>query len=209
MTRSSRTPLPPPRCSWATNPLLIQYHDHEWGVPVHDDRRLLEFLILEGAQAGLSWHTILQKRAAFREAFDHFDATSIAGYDARKVRQLLRNPGIIRNRLKIQAAIANARAFLTIQKTFGSFDAYLWHMVKGRPIRNRWKTPQDVPCFTPVAVAMSQDLKRRGFTFVGPTICYAFMQAIGMVNDHTIHCFRHRILCQHDHPVSTLPPQHS
>ncbi len=201
--RPSPTPV---RCAWATNPLLIQYHDEEWGVPVHDDRRLFEFLILEGAQAGLSWHTILQKRAAFREAFDHFDPASIARYDARNVRQLLNNPGIVRNRLKIQAAIANARAMLAVQQAFGSFDLYLWHMVNGRPIRNRWHTAHDVPCSTPIAAAMSRDLKRRGFAFVGPTICYAFMQAIGMVNDHTTNCFRHRILCRHDHTVSAVRP---
>lgn len=182
----------PTRCAWATNALLIQYHDHEWGVPVHDDRRLFEFLILEGAQAGLSWNTILQKREAFRAAFDHFDPVSIAGYDARKVRALLNNPGIIRNRLKIQAAISNARAFLLIQEEVGSFDEYIWQFVKGRPIRNRWKSPQDVPCHTPVSDAMSRDLKRRKFAFVGSTICYAFMQAIGMVNDHTTDCFRYR-----------------
>ncbi len=207
MTRSSPTPpMPRARCSWATDTLLIQYHDDEWGVPVHDDRRLFEFLILEGAQAGLSWRTILHKRAAFREAFDHFDATAISKYDIRKVHQLLKNPRIIRNRLKIQAAIANARAFLAVQQTFGSFDAYLWPMVKGRTIHNRWHTPQTVPCFTPIATAMSQDLKRRGFAFVGPTICYAFMQATGMVNDHTTNCFRHRMLRKHDRPVSTPPP---
>ncbi len=210
MTRSSSTPSARRiRCSWATNDLLIQYHDREWGVPVHDDRRLLEFLILEGAQAGLSWHTILQKRDAFREAFDHFDATSIAGYDARRVRRLLNNPGIIRNRLKIQATIANAQAFLAVQKTFGSFDAYVWAMVKGRTIQHRWNTPQEVPCFTPIAEAMSRDLKRRGFAFVGPTICYAFMQAIGMVNDHTTNCFRHPMLRKRRRPVSTLPPHRS
>ena len=184
----------PTRCSWATNTLLIQYHDREWGVPVHDDRRLFEFLILEGAQAGLSWNTILQKREAFRTAFDHFDPASIAGYDARNVRDLLSNSGIIRNRLKIQAAISNAQAFLLVQKEVGSFDEYIWQFVKGRPIHNRWKSAQDVPCHTPVSEAMSRDLKRRGFTFVGSTICYAFMQAIGMVNDHTTNCFRYRAL---------------
>ena len=189
MSRTSRT-----RCSWATNALLIQYHDREWGAPVHDDRRLFEFLILEGAQAGLSWNTILQKREAFRAAFDHFDPGAIAGYGERKVRNLLRNPGIIRNRLKIQAAVSNARAFLLVQEEVGSFDEYIWQFVKGRQIHNRWKAPQDVPCNTPISVAMSQDLKRRGFTFVGSTICYAFMQAVGMVNDHTTDCFRYREL---------------
>ena len=184
----------PTRCSWATNALLIQYHDEEWGVPVHDDRRLFEFLILEGAQAGLSWNTILQKRDAFRTAFDHFDPASVARYDARKIRRLLNNPGIIRNRLKIQAAISNAQAFLLIQKEVGSFDQYIWAFVDGRPISNRWKSPRDIPCNTPVSDAMSRDLKGRGFTFVGSTICYAFMQAIGMVNDHTTDCFRYRRL---------------
>ncbi|MCY4613474.1 MAG: DNA-3-methyladenine glycosylase I [Nitrospira sp.] len=184
----------PTRCSWATRTLLIQYHDREWGVPVHDDRRLFEFLILEGAQAGLSWNTILQKREAFRTAFDHFDPAAIAKYDARKVRALLNNPGIIRNRLKIQAAVSNARAFLLVQKEVGSFDKYIWQFVEERPIRNRWNSPQDVPCQTPVSDALSQDLKRRGFSFVGSTICYAFMQAIGMVNDHTTDCFRYRML---------------
>lgn len=184
----------PIRCSWATNALLIQYHDEEWGVPVHDDRRLFEFLILEGAQAGLSWNTILQKRDAFRTAFDHFDPVAIARYDARKIRRLLSNPGIVRNRLKIQAAISNAQAFLLVQEEVGSFDEYIWTFVDGRPISNRWKSPRDVPCNTPVSDAISRDLKRRGFTFVGSTICYAFMQAIGMVNDHTTDCFRYRQL---------------
>ena len=185
---------PRTRCSWATNDLLVQYHDQEWGVPVHNDRLLFEFLILEGAQAGLSWHTILQKREAFRTAFDHFTPASIARYDARKIRRLLNNPGIIRNRLKIQAAISNAQAFLMVQKEVGSFDEYIWQFVNGRPIRNRWKSPQEVPCNTPVSDAMSRDLKSRGFTFVGSTICYAFMQAVGMVNDHTTDCFRYRAL---------------
>ena len=184
----------PTRCSWATNTLLTRYHDEEWGVPVHDDRRLFEFLILEGAQAGLSWNTILQKRDAFRTAFDHFDPASVARYDARKIQRLLNNPGIIRNRLKIQAAISNARAFLLIQKEIGSFDEYIWAFVDGRPISNRWKSPRDVPCNTRVSDAMSRDLKGRGFRFVGSTICYAFMQAIGMVNDHTTDCFRYRAL---------------
>ena len=184
----------PTRCSWATNTLLIQYHDHEWGVPLHDDRRLFEFLILEGAQAGLSWNTILQKREAFRTAFDHFDAASIARYDAQKMQRLLNNRGIIRNRLKIQAAVSNAHAFLSVQKEIESFDQYIWQFVKGRPIQNRWKSPKDVPCHTPVSDAMSRDLKRRGFKFVGSIICYAFMQATGMVNDHTTDCFRYRAL---------------
>ena len=184
----------PTRCFWAANPLLTQYHDKEWGVPVHDDRRLFEFLILEGAQAGLSWNTILQKRDAFRTAFDHFDPALVARYDARRIRRLLSNPGIVRNRLKVQAAISNAQAFLRIQKEVGSFDQYIWEFVNGRPISNCWKSPHDVPCNTPVSDAISRDLKSRGFTFVGSTICYAFMQAIGMVNDHTTDCFRYRQL---------------
>ncbi len=207
MTRAASARTTPRRCAWAANETLIRYHDREWGVPVHDDRRLFEFLILEGAQAGLSWHTILQKRAAFRDAFDRFDAAVVAGYDARRVRRLLNNPGIIRNRLKILAAIANARAFLAVQRAHGSFDAYLWAMVKGRTIQNRRHTPRDIPCFTPLAEAMSRDLRRRGFRFVGPTICYAFMQAVGMVNDHTTDCFRHRELRRPARRVR--PPQRS
>ena len=180
------------RCAWATNELLTRYHDEEWGVPIHDDRLLFEFLILEGAQAGLSWHTILQKRDAFRKAFDHFDPTAISRYNQRKIDQLLANPGIIRNRLKISAAIQNARAFLAVLKEFGTFDAYIWQFVGGKPIQNRWKTLKDLPANTLESDAMSKDLKRRGFTFVGTTICYAFMQATGMVNDHTVDCFRYR-----------------
>ncbi len=180
------------RCSWASNDLLIHYHDTEWGVPLHDDQRLFEFLILEGAQAGLSWNTILQKREAFREAFDHFDAAAIARYDDGKVQQLLRNAGIIRNRLKIQSAIQNAKAYLAIRKEWPSFDEYIWQFVDKNPIRNRWTTLEDVPTRTAESDAMSKDLKRRGFSFVGTTICYAFMQATGMVNDHTTDCFRFR-----------------
>ncbi len=179
------------RCTWATNEHLSQYHDTEWGVPLHDDRMLFEFLILEGAQAGLSWNTVLQKRAAFREAFDHFDAARIAKYNQRKVQQLLQNTGIIRNRLKIHSAISNAQAFLVIQKEFGSFDEYIWQFVKGRPIHNRWKSLKNLPAHTAESDAMSKDLKRRGFSFVGTTICYALMQATGMVNDHTTDCFRY------------------
>ena len=164
------------RCPWATTPLGIQYHDQEWGVPQHDDRVLFEFLVLEGAQAGLSWSTILQKRDNYRRAFDNFDARKVARYDARKVAKLLADAGIVRNRLKIAAAIQNAKAFLAVQKEFGSFDAYMWRFVGGRPVRN----------------AMSKDLLARGFKFVGPTICYAFMQAVGMVNDHLMECFRYR-----------------
>ena len=183
-----------PRCAWATNDLLIQYHDQEWGVPVHDDRLLFEFLILEGAQAGLSWQTVLQKREAYRLAFDHFDATVMSRYTQRKIQQLLTNQGIIRNRLKIASAIQNAKAFLTIQKEFGSFDTYIWQFVGEKPIQNRWKEFKDLPCHTTESDAMSKDLKRRGFSFVGTTICYAFMQAIGMVNDHLVGCVRFRQL---------------
>jgi len=179
------------RCTWAGTELSIAYHDTEWGVPLHDDRRLFEFLILEGAQAGLSWETILKKRTAFREAFDQFDIRAVAAYDGRRVQRLLRNPGIIRNRLKIQAAIANARAALAAQKEFGSLDAYLWQFVGGRPRVNRRRSLRQVPAFTTESEAMSRDLLRRGFRFVGPTICYAFMQAVGMVNDHTVDCFRY------------------
>jgi len=179
------------RCTWAGTELSIAYHDTEWGVPLHDDRGLFEFLILEGAQAGLSWETILKKRDGYREAFDHFDIRAVAGYDGRRVQRLLRNPGIIRNRLKIQAAIANARAALAVQKEFGSLDAYLWQFVGGRPRVNRRRSLRAVPARTAESEAMSQDLLRRGFRFVGPTICYAFMQAVGMVNDHSVDCFRY------------------
>ena len=180
------------RCEWARNDLAVQYHDREWGVPEHDDRKLFEFLILEGAQAGLSWDTILRKRDAYREAFDGFDAPAIARYDARKVRALLNNPGIVRNRLKIDAAIGNARAFLKVVEEFGSFDAYIWGFVDHRPKRNARRSIREVPARTPESDVMSKDLKRRGFRFVGSTICYAFMQAVGMVNDHVIGCFRYR-----------------
>ena len=188
------SPRPVIRCTWATNEHLSQYHDTEWGVPLHNDRLLFEFLILEGAQAGLSWNTILQKREAFREAFDHFDAARIAKYNQRKVQQLLQNAGIIRNRLKIHSTISNAQAFLNIQKEVGSFDEYIWQFVKDRPIHNRWKSLKDVPAHTAESDAMSKDLKRRGFSFVGTTICYALMQATGMVNDHTTDCFRYRAI---------------
>jgi len=182
------------RCEWAKNELYIAYHDHEWGVPVHNDRDLFEFLILEGMQAGLSWETILRKRDNYRAALDNFEVTAVASYKQPKVRQLLANPGIIRNRLKIEAAVKNARLFLDIQEEFGSFDAYVWEFVGGRPIQNNWKSPKEVPTSTAEANALSKDLRRRGFKFVGPTICYAFMQAIGMVNDHLAHCFRHKEL---------------
>ena len=181
------------RCAWCgTDPLYVRYHDQEWGVPVHDDRQLFEMLILEGAQAGLSWITILRKRPAYRKAFDRFDARRIARYDARKKRALLKDAGIVRNRLKIEAAVTNARAFLAIQKEFGTFDAYLWRFVGGRPIVSRLATHKDLPARTSASDAMSRDLKKRGFRFVGSTICYAFMQAVGMVDDHTKQCFRAR-----------------
>jgi DNA-3-methyladenine glycosylase I len=179
------------RCPWAKNELYIEYHDSEWGVPVHDERTLFEFLILEGAQAGLSWETILKKRANYREAFDQFDAAKVARYGAKKVKELLDNPGIVRNRLKVAAAVDSARAFLAVQEEFGSFDAYLWPFVGGLPRQNTWKAFKDVPAKTPESDALSKDLKRRGFKFVGSTICYAFMQAVGMVNDHLAVCFRH------------------
>jgi DNA-3-methyladenine glycosylase I len=183
------------RCAWAGNdPLYVAYHDEEWGVPVHDDRVLFEFLILEGAQAGLSWSTILKKRENYREAFDHFDPAKVARYDAHKVAELLANPGIVRNRLKIAAAIQNARAFLEIQREFGSFDAYVWQFVGGKPKHNAWKALKEIPAHTAESDAMSKDLKNRGFTFVGSTICYAHMQATGMVNDHVTTCFCYREL---------------
>ena len=179
------------RCAWATTPLGIAYHDAEWGVPLHDDQRLFEFLILEGAQAGLSWELILQKRDAYRIAFDGFDPVKVAGYGDGKVAALLGNPGIVRNRLKVAAAIGNARAFLEAQREFGSFDTYIWRFVGSGPLRNAWQSLSDIPAKTPESEAMSKELRRRGFRFVGPTICYAFMQATGMVNDHTTDCFRY------------------
>jgi len=169
---------------------MIEYHDKEWGVPVHDDRVLFEFLILEGAQAGLSWETILNKRENYRRAFDRFDAAKIARYDGKKVRSLMADAGIVRNRLKIASTISNARAFLDLQKEFGSFDRYIWQFVGGKPRINHWKSSQRLPALTPESDAMSKDLKKRGFRFVGSTICYAFMQATGMVNDHGPDCFR-------------------
>lgn len=178
------------RCSWAKTPLSIEYHDREWGVPVHDDRTLFEFLILEGAQAGLSWETILRKRENYRRAFDNFDPRKVAKYDQRKVEKLLSDAGIIRNRLKIAAAIQNARSFIVVQKEFGSFDAYVWRVVSGKPLRRKRGAP--VPVTTAESEALSRDLLKRGFKFVGPTICYSFMQAVGMVNDHDVNCFRFR-----------------
>jgi DNA-3-methyladenine glycosylase I len=181
----------PVRCSWPNNPLSILYHDEEWGLPQHHDRVLFEFLILEGAQAGLSWDTVLQKRENYRAAFDGFNPQRIARYDRRKLESLLRNPGIIRNRLKVASAVGNAKAFLIVQKEFGSFDSYIWQFVGGNPQVNAWRSGQRVAASTPESDAMSKDLKKRGFNFVGSTICYAFMQAVGMVNDHSIQCFRY------------------
>ena len=179
------------RCAWAgDDPLYRRYHDEEWGVPVHDDRRHFEMLCLEGAQAGLSWITILRKRENYRAAFDGFDPVKVAGYDDDKVAELLANPGIVRNRLKVRAFIQNAQAFLRVQAEFGSFDAYIWGFVGGAPVVNHFQSMAELPAQTPVAEAMSKDLKKRGFTFVGPTICYAYMQACGMVNDHVVGCFR-------------------
>ncbi len=180
------------RCQWAgTDPLYVAYHDLEWGVPVHDDRTIFEFLILEGAQAGLSWSTILKKRDAYRAAFDNFDPAVVAAYDETKVAELLANPGIVRNRAKIASAIKNAQAFLAVQQEFGSFDAYIWQFVGGRVKQNSWRSLSEIPASTPESEAMSKDLRKRGFNFVGPTICYAHMQATGMVNDHTVDCFRY------------------
>jgi DNA-3-methyladenine glycosylase I len=180
------------RCPWpGTDPLYLAYHDHEWGVPAHDDRHLFEMLILEGAQAGLSWATILHKRQRYREVFDRFDPASVADYDERKVAALLADPGIVRNRLKIEAAIGNARAFLEVRREFGTFDAYLWAFVNGAPRLNRWQTMKEVPAKTAQSDALSKDLQKRGFRFAGSTICYAFMQAVGMVNDHLVGCYRH------------------
>ena len=187
------TPQSPSRCPWATSdPLYVAYHDEEWGVPLHDDRRLFEMLVLEGAQAGLSWLTILRRREGYRRAFDRFDPQKVARYGPPDVERLLTDGGIIRNRLKIESAINNASAFLAVREEFGSFDSYIWRFVDGRPIQNAWTRLDEVPAQTPVSNAMSKDLRKRGFTFVGPTICYAHMQATGMVNDHLIGCFRHR-----------------
>ncbi|MGC2047542.1 MAG: DNA-3-methyladenine glycosylase I [Gallionella sp.] len=180
------------RCPWpGDDPLYCAYHDEEWGVPLHDDRRLFEFLILEGAQAGLSWITILRKRENYRAAFDGFDAAHIARYDAGKIASLMQNPGIVRNRLKVAAAVTNAQKFLDVREEFGSFDAFVWRFVDGEPMQNKWRSLADIPATTPESDAMSKELKQRGFKFVGSTICYAHMQATGMVNDHTTNCFRH------------------
>jgi DNA-3-methyladenine glycosylase I len=188
-----RQTVQPIRCQWASgNELIIRYHDEEWGVPSHHDRTLFEFLILEGAQAGLSWNTILNKRENYRAAFDHFDPQLVAAYDRRKIQRLLKDPGIVRNRLKIDSAIANAKAFLRVQEEFGSFDRYIWRFVGGEQRVNSRKSLKQVPARTAESDAMSKDLKARGFNFVGSTICYAFMQAVGMVNDHLVECFRYK-----------------
>lgn len=180
------------RCGWCgSDPIYLAYHDQEWGVPVHNERDWFEFLILEGAQAGLSWITILKKRPAYRLAFDHFDPTAVAGYDEVRQQELLSNSGIVRNRLKIAAAIQNARSFLAVQDEFGSFDSYIWRFVDGKPIQNRWTSLAQVPASTPISEQISRDLSKRGFRFVGPTIIYALMQATGMVNDHVVSCFRY------------------
>lgn len=180
------------RCGWSgTDPLYVSYHDQEWGVPVHDDRKLFEFLVLEGAQAGLSWITILRKREEYRRAFDGFDPQKIARYGQRSLTRLLSNPGIVRNRRKLESAIRNAKAFLRLQQEFGSFEAYQWRFVDGQPIQNRHRSPRTIPARTPISDSLSKDLKQRGFSFVGSTIIYAHMQAVGMVNDHVVDCFRH------------------
>ena len=180
------------RCQWAnSDPLMVEYHDTEWGVPQHDDRFLLEYMILDGAQAGLSWLTILRKREGYRRAFDYYDPAKIAQYDEARIAQLLQDPSIVRNRQKVNAAVSNARAFMEVQKEFGSFANYLWSFVGRRTIKNAWKTDSEIPARAPEAEAMSRDLVKRGFKFVGPTICYAFMQAAGMVNDHVVDCFRY------------------
>jgi DNA-3-methyladenine glycosylase I len=180
-----------PRCPWGTTPAMIAYHDTEWGFPQHDDQVLFEFLILEGAQAGLSWSTILAKREAYRKAFSGFDPEKVARFNAEKIKRLMNDPGIVRNRLKIESAVNNAKATVVAQKEFGSFDRYIWQFVGGAPIKNSWRSMKNLPAETKESQAMSKDLKRRGFNFVGPTVCYAFMQAVGMVNDHVVSCFRY------------------
>jgi len=182
------------RCGWAKGDIYERYHDTEWGVPLHDDQMLFEFLVLEGAQAGLSWSTILNKRENYRKAFSGFDPRKVARYDERKIAALLENPGIVRNKLKVRSAVTNAKAFLAVQKEFGNFDKYIWSFVNGKPIQNTWASTKDVPPRTKESDAMSKDLLKRGFTFVGSTICYAHMQATGMVNDHVVTCFRHKEL---------------
>jgi len=184
------------RCDWAKKPLEIEYHDNEWGIPVHDDRKLFEFLVLDGFQAGLSWSTILAKRDNFSKAFDDFDYKKIVQYDEKKIESLLQDAGIIRNKLKIKAAISNARAFLKVQEEFGSFDRYIWSFTDGKTMVNHWRTMEEVPATSKESDAMSKDLKKRGFKFVGSTICYAFMQAAGMINDHLVTCFRYKEVLQ-------------
>jgi DNA-3-methyladenine glycosylase I len=186
------------RCPWVSleNPLMLDYHDKEWGVPVHDDQKMFEFLVLEGAQAGLSWSTILNKRENYRRAFANFDPKKVAAFDGRAVRKLLADPGIVRNRRKVESAISNARAFLEVQSEFGSFDSYIWSFVDGEPIQNRWKSLSQIPVTSPEAKKMSADFVKRGFRFVGPTICYSHMQAVGMVNDHLVDCFRYSEICR-------------
>jgi DNA-3-methyladenine glycosylase I len=196
---------PAKRCAWARTPLGIAYHDAEWGVPVHDDRTLFEFLVLEGAQAGLSWETILGKREAYREAFAGFDPAAVARFTPARIARLLQDPGLVRNRLKIESAVTNARSFLAVQDEQGSFDAYVWRFVGGAPRVNRWRTLDEIPPRTPESDALSRDLKKRGFRFVGSTICYAFMQAVGLVNDHTVDCFRYPRLARGRRPTGTLP----
>ena len=182
----------PTRCQWATSDLMIDYHDREWGTPLQDDQKLFELLMLEGAQAGLSWEIVLRKRESYREAFDHFDARKMAGYGQDRIADLLQNPGIVRNRLKVAAFVQNAGAYLDIQNRFGSFDAYLWSFVDGHPVRNSWRDLSEVPAKTDLSERLSADLRRNGFKFVGSTICYAFLQAAGLVNDHVITCFRYQ-----------------
>ena len=188
------------RCEWAKTDLMVEYHDQEWGVPLHEDRGLFELLMLEGAQAGLSWETILKKREGYREAFDNFDAEKIAAYGRDKVEELLKDPGIVRNRLKVQAFVHNAAAFLTVQQQFGSFDAYVWKVVGGKTVRNAWKDLAQVPAKTDLSDTLSAGLKRQGFKFVGPTVCYAFLQAAGLVNDHLVDCFRYGEVGGPDNP---------
>jgi DNA-3-methyladenine glycosylase I len=186
--------MTPKRCAWVTegNPLLVRYHDSEWGVPIHDDRKHYEFLILEGAQSGLSWSIVLNKREGYRRVFSDFDPAKVGRYTKKRIEKLTLDPAIIRNRMKIESAVRNAKAFLAIQEEFGSFDAFAWRFVGGRPKVNRWKTMQEIPATSPESDAFSKDLKRRGFSFVGSTVVYAHMQATGMVNDHTVDCFRYR-----------------
>jgi DNA-3-methyladenine glycosylase I len=199
-------PSPVVRCAWVgDDPLYRAYHDHEWGVPVHDDRLLFEFLVLEGAQAGLSWLTILRKRDGYRQAFAGFDPAAVAGFGLDDVNRLLADPGIVRNRLKIESAIGNAQALVRVQREFGSFDSYIWGFVRGRTIQNEWRNMSEIPAKTPEAERMSADLKKRGFRFVGPTICYAHMQATGMVNDHTVDCFRYAELRRLDPAAASGP----